>query len=1148
MGGRLPTGVVTFVMSDIESSTRLWDLEPRAMSVAVRDHAEIIEGVVRSNEGHLVKERGEGDSTFSVFARTSDAVRAGYEVQLKMAEHRWATSVPVRLRIAIHTGEAVEADGDYLGTALNRTARLRSIAEPGETILSAACAAVVADNLPYGTELRSLGAARLRGLKRDEDVFALAGGGLMDPSRRRRGAAPATLLDERGVTRRERDVFDAIGDRLTNAEIAERFSVSERTIESHVSSLLRKLEVRNRLELSDLAKEIVSSRTAAELPPMLAMAAQRSGCLGRGPQRLQLLDLWRQAVGGQTTLAVITGEAGIGKSRLVADLAVQVHDLGGLVLLGSSTDGGGPPFQPFVEALSPPIALSSEHQLRHDLGRSAHDLAWIVPEIRTRLDVHAGATTRVDDAQAIPAAIHNYLQRMAQRHPTLVVLEDMHWASRSTRDVVVQIARRIGTAPLCVVCTSRDTAPDLDEALTAWFAGLERLPGVTWVPLAGLDRQAITAVLDELGHDADPAAALRSTSGNPLLLREFAQAGVDGATLQDFVADRRGRLGDEDLAVVDTAAVIGESFALDVLARAMGWDAGEVIGSLERCRAAGLVEPVTTTRYVFLHALVRDACYHTVSMSRRLQVHAQIAAALAGQASEPAVLPQLARHAALAVPLTDADQAVELSRQAGEQALLVGDLTEAGDHFDRALDIVDLTRDPAALRLPLSIRLGEALALPDKPRGLRVLREAARLARRAADAESFADAVCSMTTWGGSISPGQRDEMFISLAEEALELLPESSLLWRARVTALLGAHLALSDEHERGRDLARTAVELARAAGDTETFVRAVLSLRYTLNDYDHQERRRLNLEALEVASRAGLDGLAELCAAGLAQQAHADGDLEESRRWYRRGRELTEANSVGIVLWSTIEAFLAGDLDGAEELNQQTLTALPPDLAPLYVGSMTVVISLMRGASRPELLEPFVELDSFVGANSRVWLALGRLADGETAAAAEMLEAELTRGLAASTQLLGASVILAGWAEVAAATSNPTAAAELKRYLDPLAGRLADNGPTTWGSVDYSRSLLALTLGEHDKAVLLATEAASASRRRRTPIFLGRELVALAAAQVASGATPSQVAPILEVALEIARTTGAAVITHDAKRWGIAEEADTDPKKTRP
>ncbi len=182
----LPTGVVTFVLTDIEGSSALWEADPAGMAVALELHDELVARTADSHGGRLLKTKGEGDSTVTVFRRASDAVASTVELRDLLAGATWPEGIELRVRIAIHTGEAHERDGDYFGPALNRASRLRALASGTATLLSQATTEIVHDRLPPGTELIDLGSRDLRGLSRPEQVFELrttsAGAGATGPA------------------------------------------------------------------------------------------------------------------------------------------------------------------------------------------------------------------------------------------------------------------------------------------------------------------------------------------------------------------------------------------------------------------------------------------------------------------------------------------------------------------------------------------------------------------------------------------------------------------------------------------------------------------------------------------------------------------------------------------------------------------------------------------------------------------------------------------------------------------------------------------------------------------------------------------------------------------------------------------------------
>jgi DNA-binding SARP family transcriptional activator len=170
----LPTGVVTFVLTDVVGSTRLWESAPVAMADAISRHEELLRAAVEDTGGVMLKARGEGDSTFSVFQRATDAVAAALDAQVSLETEQWPTPTPVEVRLAVHTGEALERGGDYYGRTVNRAARLRAAAMPGQVLISQATADLVVDHLPDGFRLQPLGVQQLRDLERPETVFVVA--------------------------------------------------------------------------------------------------------------------------------------------------------------------------------------------------------------------------------------------------------------------------------------------------------------------------------------------------------------------------------------------------------------------------------------------------------------------------------------------------------------------------------------------------------------------------------------------------------------------------------------------------------------------------------------------------------------------------------------------------------------------------------------------------------------------------------------------------------------------------------------------------------------------------------------------------------------------------------------------------------------
>ncbi len=174
----LPRGVVTFLLTDIEGSTALWDAHPEPMAKALVCHEDVIAEVVHEHGGRLLKSRGEGDATLSVFAKATDAVAAAAALQRRLRTERWPGDIELPTRVALHTGEAQLRDGDYYGGTLNRAARIRGLAAGSEILLSHSTYGVIVDVIAADLQLVALGEHEMKGLRRAELVYGISGPGL----------------------------------------------------------------------------------------------------------------------------------------------------------------------------------------------------------------------------------------------------------------------------------------------------------------------------------------------------------------------------------------------------------------------------------------------------------------------------------------------------------------------------------------------------------------------------------------------------------------------------------------------------------------------------------------------------------------------------------------------------------------------------------------------------------------------------------------------------------------------------------------------------------------------------------------------------------------------------------------------------------
>ena len=647
--------------------------------------------------------------------------------------------------------------------------------------------------------------------------------------------------------------------------------------------------------------------------------------MGRHAERSKLLELWERASSGQTHIAVIMGEAGMGKSRLTAELATEAHARGGQVLFGACFEDVQAPFQPFVQALGDDMAQLSDAELGRRVGADGDALAHLLPGAAPRWTGRAptGLLDAGSERIEMFAAVHGYLARAVEKEPMLLVIEDLHWASATTRLGIQQLARLASRAPLLVVVTTRDSAPDLDDRLAEFLSDLGRSPSVETVHLAGLDTSDVAELLIGLGSERDPGQATIDAGGNPLFIRELAEGSRPGGSVRALLSHRGSRLSIEEAEVVDVATVIGASFGADLVAAAMGQDLASVLDGLEAAEDAGLVVavPGRPGQFAFVHALFRAVRYEALPVGRRMRLHHRVAQSLASRSDRDGVADQLARHACIAAPIGDADTALDYASRAAELAAGAYDHDAAVAHLQRALDVIDILDPPdEARRQQLTIRLGESMMLSGQFEGRAILIDVARRAGHAGNAETMATATCALV-WqpGGSTSPGETDLAFVELAEDALAMLDlEGPSVLRVQLRSLLSVQLSIGAEPERGLDLARASLDEALALGDPVAIGHARLG--YLIAGYVPEDRADAidNARALiEIGHGLGHEGSTMMASSMLAMYYFELGELDErSKVAPKRSDRAGAFNHLLSTHHRAIDAFVTGELSTALEL----------------------------------------------------------------------------------------------------------------------------------------------------------------------------------------------------------------------------------------
>ena len=621
------TRAVTFLLTDIEGSTAAWEADADAMGSALARHDELVEQVVTSRGGRLIKTRGEGDATFSVFERPSSAAAAAIELQEAITGEPWTLSVPMRIRVALHTGEVELRDGDYFGRAVNRAARLRSLACGGQILCSGATAELVIDSLPDDVALADLGTRQLRNLARPEHVFELH------------------LQDS-----------DAVASHAPTDEPVER----------------------------------------PELPAVLTGSGP---FVGRGSELARLLTAWQATAASGTGAMLIAGEPGVGKTRLAGEWSRQAYAQEACVLYGRCDEDLGAPYQPFAEALRSLVPCLGASRLRG--LRGVEGLLPLIPGLSDQLPDLAAPTRADPDTEryALFDAVVALLEVASVSAPVVLILDDLHWAAKSTLLLLRHLLRFGERARVQIVGTYRSTDLDRSHPLAAMLADLHRDGTAERLQLSGLEEGDVTAYVAEAGYDDEELArALASvTGGNPFFLIEALRhvdesGGVwDQSTLpqgvREAVSRRLTRLPVETNKALAAAAVVGSRFAVELVERVTDQD---LVDAFDEACKAGIVVEEPGGYYRFNHALVRQSLLAELPSVRRMRLHQRIATTLE---SEPGagdeLLADLAHHYFECAWAGNAAKAVEYCRRAADQAMARLAYEGAADLYDHALHALE---------------------------------------------------------------------------------------------------------------------------------------------------------------------------------------------------------------------------------------------------------------------------------------------------------------------------------------------------------------------------------------------------------------------------------------------------------------------------
>jgi eukaryotic-like serine/threonine-protein kinase len=589
------------------------------------------------------------------------------------------------------------------------------------------------------------------------------------------------------------------------------------------------------------------------------------------------------ALAGRGALFLVSGEPGIGKSRLTDELAARARARDAQVLWGRCWEAGGAPaYWPWVQSLRSYVRDVDAEVLRSQLGRGAVDLAQLVPEVGD-VSSEPGRSVAADPETArfrLFEAVADFLRNAGETQPLVLVLDDLHAADTPSLLLLQFLAAELAAAPLLVVGAYRDVDPTLHDPLSSALGELARLPVTRMLALSGLDRTEVaTFIGGSAGVEPDEAlvaAMYEETEGNPLFLDEVVRLLVSEGRLADValapfarleiphgiraVIDHRvGRLSEECRSLLTLAAILGREFRLDALRLVSASPPSRILDLLQDAIAERVVMQATPGRLRFSHALIRDVLYDELSQARRIRLHREIGEALERVYEEPeSHLAELAHHFVAAAPAGDVGKAVEYARRAGERAIALLAYEEACRLFQLALEALELRpAGDAQTECELLLCLGDARARAGefgeaKTTFLRV----AEIAKAARIPELLARAALG---YGGRFvwDPGRGDPHLLPLLEGAIAALPEKDSELRVRVASRLagGPLQDIRAAEQRRAALSLDAVETARRIGDAPTLAYA-LDARCVAIWGPHEtinERHTVTSELVELAEGAG-------------------------------------------------------------------------------------------------------------------------------------------------------------------------------------------------------------------------------------------------------------------------------------------------------
>ncbi len=827
-----------------------------------------------------------------------------------------------------------------------------------------------------------------------------------------------------------------------------------------------------------------ASRQPVPLPgPLRSARARPWPIVGRDAELAEIAAAWARVADGGRETVLVAGEPGAGKSRLVAEAAGTAHAEGGLVLYGSGEGASETPYAPLVAALGD-LNRHGTEPLHKELQRSG--LGALIAE--SGGEAPWGLS---DDRAKLFAAALSSLEGITRHGPLLLAIDDLHACGPSTLALIRHLARAGSGAPFLLLATYRPTDVDPSGEAAEAIAELNSEAGSRQLQLGALGPAALRDIASSLNPDADDAALDRATAavgresgGNALfaceLLRAMGDVGAPSPprpsaprSLRMLVAARAHALGEPAFTCLSVAAALGRTFAPADLAAGTGVDPEAVEDSLRAAERSGLVAAERDGRCAFSHAIVSHCLYEEIEPAARGKLHRRFGEQLE---AEPGLLAgegrstQLAHHWWRAEP-GDRERATRYCAEAGEAALRSYDHELAASWFERALERRGEDREDIEL-CDLLIGLGVALRYTNQERSRECLLRAARLADRLGEVDRLVAA--ALANHRGFVSRvGGFDRERAAMLRRAGERLdgngPESAL-----VLSQLALELTFTDQADRRRWLAESALSAARKSGDRRVLAQVLVRCLIARWDPDNAaERIAMAAESIEIG--AELDEPLELFHA-LHWQAVAQLEIcevEAATRSLREQERIAGRTGDTTARWlcewaESLHLSLHGKLDEAEARAQRAVErarhSAQPDALPPYISQLCSIRwqEGRIGELAPLLAQALHQYPGLPGFRSLV--ALANAEAGELDFAREVLDADLATRFESLPRDPFWIATVVDYAYAVAQLKDHETAALLHGILDPYRGRLATTTVAVWGVVDHALGRLELLLGKEE------------------------------------------------------------------------------------